>query len=36
MNNYDLSDVVSQYDALCSDNDGTCAKTEELHAEVGA
>jgi beta-phosphoglucomutase-like phosphatase (HAD superfamily) len=36
MNNYDLSNVVNQYDGLCLDNDGTCARTEELHAEVGA
>ena len=35
MNNYDLDPIVAQYDSLFLDNDGTCAKTEELHAEVG-
>lgn len=30
-----LKAVVEAYDALFLDNDGTCAKTEELHAQVG-
>jgi beta-phosphoglucomutase-like phosphatase (HAD superfamily) len=31
-----LADIVNTYDALFLDNDGTCARTEELHAVVGA
>lgn len=30
-----LADIVDKYDALLLDNDGTCARTEELHAVVG-
>lgn len=36
MNQATLADIVTQYDALLLDNDGTCARTEELHAEIGA
>lgn len=35
MARHDLKAVVEAYDALFLDNDGTCAKTEELHAQVG-
>lgn len=36
MNQAELAAIVAQYDALFLDNDGTCARTEELHAQIGA